>query len=411
MRRTETIIIGAGQAGLALSRWLTDFGLDHVLLERGQIAERWRSSRWDSLRLLTPAWMTRLPKWQSDADPREFLSMRETIALFERYASSFRAPVEEHTVVRVVERVGDEYRVLTNADEWRAKNVVIATGQCDAPFIPDMAAQMSGRIEQVVPSGYRRPADLPPGGVLVVGASATGVQLADEIHASGRPVTLAVGRHIRMPRRYRGADVFEWLDRIGVLDERVEDLPNPAASRAQPSLQLVGRREHEMLDLQVLAESGVRLVGRAIAAEGERICFADDLAMTTHAAERKLRRLLCRIDAYIDARGLAAKPIASIRPIELESRQETLDLAECGIRTIVWATGFKREYSWLRVPVLDARGEIEHRAGVTKSEGLYVLGLHLMRTRRSSYIDGVGSDALALASHISARAHRAGIAA
>lgn len=408
MRRTDTIIIGAGQAGLATSRTLCALGLDHVVLERGRLAERWRSERWSSLRLLTPAWMTRLPGHRDDGpDPDAFLTMGETIALLERYARSFAAPVEEGVEVRCVERVPGGYRVLTASDEWRARQVVIATGHAAEPLVPRAARGLSPRILQLVPSRYRRASELPSGGVLVVGASATGAQLAEEIHASGRPVTLAVGRHTRMPRRYRGADVFRWLDRAGVLDERFDDLPDPHASRRQPSLQLVGRPASDPLDLGVLAARGVRVMGRLLGTDATRAAFAGDLAATTRAADHKLARLLARIDRHVDAGGLDVAPPDPPGPLELDAPATTLDLARHGIQTVVWATGFARRYPWLRVPVLDAAGEIVHAGGVTRAPGLYVIGLHLLRTRRSSFIDGVGADARALALHIAARSGRA----
>ncbi len=218
MNDIDTLILGGGQAGLALSHCLTALGLDHLVVERGRIAERWHSERWSSLRLLTPNWMTRLPGWAYDGpEPDGFMTATEVASFFGRYAASFDAPVLEHTTVQRVAPDGDGFAVATDDGPLRAQNVVIATGWCDRPAVPAMARQLPSHIHQVAPSDYRRPDDLPSGGVLVVGASATGVQLAHELHASGRAVTLAVGRHSRMPRRYRGMDVFWWLDQIGIL--------------------------------------------------------------------------------------------------------------------------------------------------------------------------------------------------
>jgi putative flavoprotein involved in K+ transport len=408
MRRTETIIVGGGQAGLAMSRALTELGVDHVILERGRIGERWRSERWDSLRLLTPRWMTRLPGHRYDGpDPDGFMTMPETVAMLERYARSVAAPVEEHTTVRWVAPVVGGYRVITDTAEWRAENVVIATGHCDVPKVPEMAAGLPRDVRQLVPTRYRSPDDLPKGGVLVVGASSTGAQLADELHASGRPVTLAVGRHTRMPRRYRGRDVLAWLDESGVLDERAEDLFDVDASRAQPSLQLVGPPDHRSLDLGVLARRGVRLAGHLRGIQGGRVSFADDLGETTRAADRKLARVLARIDEHIRISGARAERAEPVAPIAISGAPRELDLRRHGIRSVIWATGYSRKYPWLKVPVVDESGEIVHRGGVTSAPGLYVLGLFLMRTRKSSFIDGVGADARALASHIAVRTGRA----
>ena len=221
MTRTDVIIIGAGQAGLAMSHCLTMRGIDHLVLERGRIAERWRSERWDSLKLLTPNWMTRLPGWRYDGpDPDGFMDMAEVVAMFERYQRSFSAPVNAPARVIKVSRSGNGYFVQTSRGAFQARAVVIATGHCDRPHIPEIARGLSGSIRQIVPSHYRNAAELENAGVLVVGASATGIQLAQEINNSGRPVTLAVGHHTRLPRSYRGRDIMDWLERIGTLDQR-----------------------------------------------------------------------------------------------------------------------------------------------------------------------------------------------
>jgi putative flavoprotein involved in K+ transport len=407
MKRTEAVVIGGGQAGLATSRCLAEAGVDHVVLERGRVAERWRSSSWDSLRLLTPNWQSRLPGFRYDGpDPDGYMGAAEVVGYLDRYARSFRAPVEEGTAVLAVERSGGLFRVATDRGDWQAPSVVIATGHCDTPFVPAGARQLPRDVVEVVPSRYRNPAELPPGGVLVVGASSTGVQLADEIHASGRPVTLAVGPHIRLPRAYRGRDILWWLDAMGVLDESTGDVHDLAASRAQPSLQLVGRRE--TLDLPALEARGVRLVGRLVGAEGDRVSFADDLVAHTAAADARLARLLQRIDVFAARTGLDTPPAEPFRPFVWPTPAPTaLDLRAEGIRSVVWATGFRRLYPWLKVPVLDERGEIRHEGGVTPFPGLYVIGLYFLRRRKSSFIDGVGADAMEITAQLAAHLRRA----
>jgi putative flavoprotein involved in K+ transport len=273
-----------------------------------------------------------------------------------------------------------------------------------------VARQLDPDVVQVVPSRYRNPRQLPEGGVLVVGASSTGVQLADEIHASGRPVTLAVGRHTRLPRVYRGRDILWWLDAMGVFDESVGEVFDLASSRAQPSLQLVGRPDRATLDLPVLEARGVRLVGRLVGAEGSRVSLADDLVARTVAADARLARLVQRIDVFAARTGLDAEvgPPEPFRPFLWPADAPTgLDLHAEGIRTVVWATGFRRLYPWLKVPVLDERGEIRHEGGVTAVPGLYVIGLYFLRRRKSSFIDGVGGDALELTAHLAAQLRRA----
>jgi putative flavoprotein involved in K+ transport len=411
MRRTEAVVIGGGQAGLAMSRCLSDLGVDHVVLERGRVAERWRSERWDSLRLLTPNWQSRLPGFRYEGpDPDGYMRMPEVVDYLERYARSFAAPVEAGTTVLSVEPTGAGYRVATDRGSWEAPSVVVATGHCDTPLVPGLAKHVSDDVVQVVPTRYRDPRQLPQGGVLVVGASATGVQLADEIHASGRPVTLAVGRHTRLPRVYRGRDILWWLDAMGVFDESAADVFDLAISRGQPSLQLVGRPDRATLDLPMLQERGVRLVGRAIAAADDRVLLADDLVVQTVAADARLARLVQRIDIFAARTGLEAEvgPPEPFRPfLWPEPSPAEVDLRKEGIRTVVWATGFARRYPWLRVPVLDPRGEIRHEGGVTPSPGLYVIGLYFLRRRKSSFIDGVGRDAMDLSVHLASRLRRA----
>jgi putative flavoprotein involved in K+ transport len=411
MRRTEVVVIGGGQAGLAMSRCLAESGVDHVVLERGRVAERWRSERWDSLRLLTPNWQSRLPGFRYQGpDPDGYMQMPEVVEFLERYARSFAAPVEEGTLVHAVERADDGYRVATNRGAWEAPSVVIATGHCDTPAVPAFAGDMPDGVVQLVPTRYRNPDQLPAGGVLVVGASASGVQLAEEIHASGRSVTLAVGRHTRLPRVYRGRDILWWLDAMGIFDESVDDVFDPKVSRRQPSLQLVGRPDRATLDLPVLRERGVRLVGRATGAESGRVFFADDLVANTVAADARLARLVQRIDIFAARTGLDAEvgPPEPFRPfLWPDAAPAEVDLQAEGIRTVVWATGFRRLYPWLKVPVLDARGEIRHEGGVTPFPGLYVIGLYFLRRRKSSFIDGVGRDALDLTAHLTGYLRRA----
>jgi putative flavoprotein involved in K+ transport len=404
MRRTEAVVIGGGQAGLAMSRCLAGSGVDHVVLERGRVAERWRSERWDSLRLLTPNWQTRLPgfRYQGPA-PDGYMRMGEVVEFLERYARSFAAPVEEGTTVLSVEPADGGYRVQTDRGAWETASVVIATGHCDTPLVPGFAGALSDDVVQLVPSRYRHPEQLPAGGVLVVGASASGVQLADEIHASGRPVTLAVGRHTRLPRVYRGRDILWWLDAMGVFDESIGDVYDPAVSRSQPSLQIVGRPDRATLDLPTLQARGVRLVGRASGVAGRRLLFADDLVAYTAAADARLARLIQRIDIFAARTGLDGEvgPPEPFRPFLWPDAGPTqIDLRAEGIRSVVWATGYRRLYPWLKVPVLDARGEIRHEGGVTAFPGLYVIGLYFLRRRKSSFIDGVGRDAMELATHL-----------
>jgi len=412
MQRIHTLVIGGGQAGLAMSRCLSDRGIEHVVLERGRIAERWRSERWESLRLLTPNWQSRLPGYRYQGhDPDGYMTMSEVVRYLDGYAAAIAAPVEAGVAVTGVRRSGVGFAVDTSRGAWRARHVVVATGYCDQPRIPDAAAALPADIVQLSPTAYRSPAQLPPGGVLVVGASSSGIQLADEIARAGRAVTLAVGRHTRLPRMYRGRDIMWWLDAMGVLTETTAEVFDAAVSRSQPSLQLVGRPDRASLDLPILQARGVRLVGRVTSVDGARVSLSDDLVAHTAAADARLARLLARVDEFVRRTGVPASEPEPFEPFLWPApTPDAIDLRDAGIRTVVWATGFRRTYPWLHVPVIGADGEIRQAGGVTPVRGLYVLGMHFQRRRNSAFIDGVGADARELADAIAGLAARAAVA-
>ena len=402
MRHVDGVVIGGGQAGLAMSRCLADHGVGHVILERGRVAERWRSERWDSLRLLTPNWQSRLPGFSYDGpDPDGYMTAAQTVAYFDRYAASFGAPVETGVEVRAVTHDGSVFRVETTRGAWTARSLVVATGHAQRPAIPAILRQVPDSVTHLTPSNYRNPGQVPDGDILVVGASASGIQLADELNRAGRNVIIAVGHHTRLPRMYRGRDILWWLDRMGVLDESASHVYDLDISRDQPSLQLVGHPDRRTLDLATLRDRGVRVAGRLIGFDAGVARFADDLVATTAAADIKLAALLRRIDSFIAAEGLPADGAPPFTSYALSFIDAPTAIAVApGIRTIVWATGFRRDYPWLHVPVLDARGEIVHDGGITSTPGLYVIGLHFLRRRNSNFIDGVGADARVLSEHL-----------
>jgi putative flavoprotein involved in K+ transport len=410
----NTVVIGAGQAGLATSRCLTERGIEHVVLERGRPGERWRTARWDSFRLLTPNWLSRLPGWAYDGpDPDGFMRSADLIGYLAAYARSFEAPVVDRTTVLDVRPAERGYRVRTDRGSWTAANVVIATGYHTRARVPGFAAGLPADLAQVTPAGYRGPAQIPDGPVLVVGASASGVQIADELVRAGRPVTLAVGTHTRLPRHYRGRDIFWWLERTGSLDRRLDDLPAAVRDRGEPSLQLSGGGRP--VDLGALAATGVTLTGRLSSVDGGVLRFADDLADTTAAADARMRRVLSTVDAAVDAAVKASVDAAVDSTVDsgADSRVDRIAAAfvRPGPRTapvnrfaaVVWATGFRPWYPWLRVPVLDPGGRVQHRGGVTAAPGLYAIGLPFQSRRASTFIDGVRHDATSLTDHIAAR--------
>jgi putative flavoprotein involved in K+ transport len=392
--RVETVIVGAGQAGLALSRSLTAAGRAHVVLERARVGERWRSERWESLRLLTPNWLNALPGAPRLGDPDGYLDRRGVIAHLEAYAAG--APVHEHTTVHGVRRFPGGHLVTTDAGDWHAGNVVIATGDCDLPRIPAFAAEAPLFLHQLPATAYRRPARLPEGGVLVVGAGPSGQQIAAELRRAGRDVVLAAGRHARMPRTYRGRDVFAWLHATGQLDDHVDHVPDPAAARRAPSFPVSGAHGGESLGLDRLAALGVTIAGRLEGFAGDHALFGDNLTRDVEDADRRMRRALALFDAYISLARLDAPAADSPPPVAIAGGPRRLDLRG-RVSTVLWATGYRRSYPWLHEPVLDARGEIVHREGVTAVPGLYTLGLRFQRTRRSHFLGGVGDDAALIA--------------
>ena len=324
----------------------------------------------------------------------------EITAFLRQYASSFHAPVEEETEVLSATQFGSLWRIVTDRESWLARRVVIATGHNQEARVPACASHLSRDIVQVSTSNYRNPSQLPDGGVLVVGASASGLQLAREVRASGREVVLAVGRHARLPRRYRGRDIHYWLDRTGILRRPLSDMRNAAVAPREPSLQLAAGRES--LDLGVVAKSGVRLAGRITALGARSVEFAADLPSNIADADRRMNRILARIDRHIAAHGATLRfpQDAPPTPIDVATPPRKLHLGKERIHSVLWATGYKRSYSWLHAPVFDADGEIVQSRGCTAAPGLYVLGLQFMTRRNSSLIDGVGADAEEIAERI-----------
>ena len=405
--RVETVVIGAGQAGLAMSRQLAGAGHEHVVLERGRVGERWRSQRWDSLTLLTPNWLNRLPGADPLPDPDGYLDRLGMISHLESYAAG--APVVDHTTVLHVGHARRGYVVETDRAAWQARNVVIATGDCDVPHVPDAAAPAPPFLHQLHSSHYRRPDQLPDGGVLVVGAGPTGQQLAAELRRAGRHVVLAAGRHARMPRTYRGRDIFAWLAAVGQLDVHADDVRDLAAARRAPSFPVSGAGAGETLGLDRLARLGVVITGRLQGFAGRRALFGADLPDDVADADRRLYRALDKIDRHIARTRTGAEPEAPPAPLSLAPGPASLDLT-AGVRTVLWATGYRRAYPWLQIPVLDAAGEVVHREGLTAAPGLFTLGLRFQRTRKSHFVGGVGDDAAHIAAALGAAGRDAQLA-
>lgn len=404
MQRVKTVIIGAGQAGLAMSRELTRRGVDHLILERGGVANAWRKDRWDSLRLLTPNWANGLPGAPyRHADPNGHMPVSELVERLDDYASAIDAPVQCDTEVHRVTGTDVGFQLETNRGPIGCRALVLATGACARPNVPMLSGAVPADIFQITPSAYKRPGDLPEGGVLVVGASASGVQLAREIQLSGRSATLAVGWHTRLPRTYRGRDVEGWLDVLGLLDERFDEVDDLARARRTPSPQLIGGPEP--VDLNALQDHGVEIVGRLMDIRDGAALFSGGLANACASSDLKMHRLLDAIDDWVAERGLNDELQPPARPEPTRPPKApalSRSLTDGGIRSIVWATGYRPDFSWLDMPVFDARGRLRHNGGVVAAPGLYTMGLTFMRRRKSHQISGVGDDARDLSAKLHA---------
>jgi putative flavoprotein involved in K+ transport len=402
LERTTTVVIGAGHAGLAASHFLGSRSVDHVVLERGEVANSWRTERWESLRLLTPNWQSRLPGHAyGGQDPDGYMTMGEVVEFVDRFAERVRAPVRTGTTVTSVRRTDDGYHVTTDRGEIRCRTVVLASGACNLPAVPKLREAVPAGVEQVTPFDYRGADSLPAGGVLVVGASATGVQLAAELRRSGRPVVLSTGEHVRMPRLYRGRDVLWWMDAAGVWDQRYDEVPDLTRARRLGSPQLAGTADRSSLDLNALMALGVELVGRAAAVRDGELLFSGGLRNVIALADLKMDRLLGTFDEWAAAADVDAKPAERFEPTRVPATTRLrLDLRGGEIRTVVWATGFRPDYSWLDVPVVDDKGHLVHDGGVLDSPGLYALGLPVLRRRKSTFIHGIEDDAREVVAHL-----------
>ena len=365
-----------------------------MVLERGEVANSWRCERWDSLRLLTPNWQSRLPGYRYEGpDPDGFMTMAEVVEFVARFALVAGAPVRTHTPVTSVTRTDEGYNVATATGDLRCRTVVVASGACNVASVPALRAGLPRAIASLTALEYRNPNQLSDGGVLIVGASATGVQLADEIQRSGRRVTIAVGEHVRLPRTYRGRDVLWWMDASGVWNQRYDEIDDLTRARRLPSPQLVGSPERATLDLNTLSAAGVAIVGRLAAIRDGQALFSGGLRNQFALADLKLERLLDTFDEWARSNGRDADvgPPERFEPTRVPAASPlSLDLGNGAIRTVIWATGFHPDYSWLDVPVVDHKGHLRHDGGVVESPGLYAIGLPVLRRRKSTFIHGCG---------------------
>jgi putative flavoprotein involved in K+ transport len=398
-RNVNVAIIGGGQAGLATSWYLSQAKVDHVVLESGRVAETWRSRRWDSFCLVTPNWTVQLPGAKYEGpEPDGFMSLAELVDHFQSYANSFDAPVEENCAVTKLEADGGGFLLTLAAGKIKARSVVVATGAYQRPHRPAGAVSLPNDVVQLFAEEYTHPAALPPGAVLVVGSGQTGCQLAEEIHQSGRKVFLACGRCVWVPRRLHGRDAVWWMIESGFMDRTPDKLPSPMA-RLLGNPQATGHDGGRDLNYRVLHETGVELLGRYAGADGSTLHFADDLAASVDFGDARLGDLLKFVETYCAANGTTPPTVEMPPPLRIKTRTE-LDIARDGIGSIIWTSGYRPDYGWVKFPVVDEMGFPVQTDGRTAVPGLYFMGVPWMRKGKSSILYGVGEDAEIVARHI-----------
>jgi putative flavoprotein involved in K+ transport len=403
--RLHTIVIGAGQAGLSTSYHLAQRGVEHVVLERGLVANTWRTERWDSFFLNTPKFTERLPGHEyRGPDPDAFSSLAEVLAYFDGYASAIGAPVRTDAEVLSLRSAGGAGFALELRDgPIEATNVVVATGAYQRPTRTPLADAVPEDVLQLHTSAYRRPGQLPDGSVLVVGGGQSGCQITDELLTAGRAVFMSVGRCPWAPRRYRGREIVHWLEECGFMDQTVDTLPSPAA-RLLCNAPISGNDGGHDCHPRWLAERGATIVGRVTGIEGHAVSFDQGLEDDLLWSDEVLADVLTKVDDYIRAAGIDAPEAEPRGPWAPVPAIDSLDLREEGITTILWSNGYRPSFDWIELPLFDDHGWPVQERGASAQAGLYFVGLHWLHKRKSSLLFGVGDDAEHIAAHVAARA-------
>jgi len=400
-KRHNVVVIGAGQAGLACSYWLTKNRIEHLLLERAAIADRWQSQRWDSLHFQFPNSFLQLPGFPYNGpDPQAFAHNSDVRRYIRAYAEEISAPVEFAEVLSLQQEAGNDcFRLETSLGSMEAKRVILATGPFQRQIIPPCSFSLPPNVMQLDAGSYRHPAQLPPGAVLVVGSGNSGSQIAEELHRRGRTVYLSVGRHRRMPHRYRGRLMLEWLLEMGEFNVTVDSLP---AGVIPPPLVLSGVDGGHAIDLRCVSAKGIHLVGRLLGVDEGRAFFADDVEDRLQEADAAARQITEGVDAYLKASRKAGAEASdhAVCPSGGVTSPSLLDFRQCDITSVLWCTGYEFAFDWVHFPVLDQQGKPIQKRGITLVPGLYFVGLHWMHTFGSGTLFGVGADAEFVVNHI-----------
>jgi len=402
-RHYSAIIVGGGQAGLSVSYYLKEAGIDHLVIEKKTLTHTWREQRWDAFCLVTPNWQCALPGWPYRGDdPHGFMKKDEIAAYLDGFIAMVDAPVLEQTTVTRVKRGADGvYAVETTNGHFTADHVVVASGGYHTPIVPRMAERLPVSIVQMQSSDYRNAAALPEGAVLVVGSGQSGAQIAEDLHLAGRKVVLAVGDAPRCARFYRGRDVVDWLADMGYYDMPVEQHPLREGVRDNTNHYVTGRDGGRDIDLRRFALEGMELYGRLEDLRDGQLCFAPNLASSLQAADDTYNRINAGIDAYIEKNSIDAPAASRYEPAwQPAAERATLDIASSGIGAVIWCIGFRPDFGWIDAPVFNGRGYPEHARGVTPVEGLYFVGLPWLHTWGSGRFSGIARDAAYLVARI-----------
>ncbi|HEY2047698.1 MAG TPA: MSMEG_0569 family flavin-dependent oxidoreductase [Caulobacteraceae bacterium] len=401
------IVIGGGQAGLSASWFLQRHCVEHLILEKNRIGHSWRDERWDSFCLVTPNWQCLLPDfpYQGD-DPNGFMLKDEIVAYVEAFAAKVKPPIREGVAVTALSRDRDgRFRLCTTSGDYTADKVILAVSGYHIASIPRVGERLPSRLFQIHSQQYRNPDQIPDGGVLVVGTGQSGCQIAEDLYRVGRQAHLAVGTAPRSPRKYRGRDALDWLHEMGQYDITVDDHPLREKVRLKENHYFSGRDGGREIDLREFARGGMKLYGMLSGVEGEQVAFADDLKKNLDAADAAFTKIRKQIDAYIAAKGVEAPPPpAPYTPLwEPAEQPQTLDLAESGVNSVIWCTGFRPDWRWIDVPVFNGEGYPVHYRGVSKVDGLYVVGLPWLTTWGSGRFLGLTRDVEHVVKHLASR--------